>query len=85
MGIHPLVKSLERSYSPCSSINYVFFPPGALFKSPLLLISCHRAVSPAVLLFFWCVLVDYICGCGWRSEVSCRYYSPGATHLVVVI
>lgn len=63
----------------------VFFSPSALFKAPLMLISCHRAVSPAVLLFFWCVLVHYICGCGWRSEVSLRCYSPGATHLVVVI
>lgn len=84
MGIHPPVESLELSYSPCSSITF-FFSPSALFKAPLMLISCHRAVSPAVLLFFWCVLVHYICGCGWRSEVSLRCYSPGATHLVVVI
>lgn len=85
MGIHPLVESLELFPTLLVAV-LCFLSPGAVFKARarLMLIFDHRAVSPAVILiFFWCVLVDYICG--WRSEVSRRCYSPGATHLVVVV
>lgn len=87
MGIHPPVESLELSYSPCGSVNYVFFPPLVLCSKPEPH-SCYFAtieLYPQLLFyfFFWCV--DYVCGCGWSSEVSRRGYSSGATHFAVVV
>lgn len=88
MGIHPLVESLDLSYSPCSSINYVFPPrPWCCVQSPthanFLPSSCIPSCSS--IFFGVCLWIIYVgVGGGQRSAAGVTPQVPPTLLLLLL-